>query len=437
MTRIKLILFAVFIFLWHHKSKAQNSIEDQVKSLRLNSSPAFVVLGVDPENIQRPNSPTDFIASVQSALVNEKLQPNFAMETSPYYWSKGKSGAKKFDVHEYLLKNDFWENLARSFTLSFATSPSDSFTFGKIPVGTGLGIGAHMQLFQGHVSPTVSKNLTTWHINNKVEINWEQLIADLETNGKINDMENWLENQINRWNKSLADKGKIPYSADEIENIKLAFKSAFPKNTATPKDLPRIRALRDKTKAVSQNAVEKINEYQFPLTREGFMLELAIANASVAGNNEWNKLQSAKTAIWITPSYRFNINKDPKVIDFIDLMAVARITLNAKNVDTSNYVDAGAKLQWTHNKLSVSGEGIYRYLTNKPATVKKGYTFRTDFTLSYKLNDMVTFTATFGSNFDGNSTHYSDPSKMFAVGGFHFGFSNFLKNKNGGNSGSN
>ena len=189
--------------------------------------------------------------------------------------------------------------------------------------------------------------------------------------------------------------------------------------------------MRDEANANSQVSIAKVNAYQFPLTREGFMLEFAVANASVAANSSWNNLQSAKTAIWLTPSYRFNVNKDPEIIDFIDLMAVARVTINAKNADTSNYIDAGGKLQWVHNKLSVSAESIFRWLSNKPPNQAKAYTVRTDMTFSYKLNDVVTFKATFGSNFDGNSTHYTDPSKMFVVGGFNFGFSNFLKKQDG------
>ena len=43
------------------------SAQENFKSLQLNSSPAYVVLGVDPENIQRPNSPGDFVANAQSA----------------------------------------------------------------------------------------------------------------------------------------------------------------------------------------------------------------------------------------------------------------------------------------------------------------------------------------------------------------------------------
>ena len=157
------------------------------------------------------------------------------------------------------------------------------------------------------------------------------------------------------------------------------------------------------------------------------MLELAVANAGLAQDNRWKDMANAKTSIWLTPSYRFNINKDPSIINFIDIMAVARFTFNSKRVDSSDYVDIGGKLQWIHNRLSLSTEAIYRRLSEKPKSVLKKYTFRTAFTLSYKMNDVITFQASFGSNFDGNSNTYSDPSKMFAVGGFNFGFNDWFK----------
>jgi len=406
---------------------AQPEIEGQVKSLTLNSSPAYVVLGVEPENIQRPNSPTEFIAGVQSAMVNQRLQPNFAMETTPYYWGKKKpdSVSKRYNMYDFHLKDDYWLNLAKSITFSFATSPSDSFTFGKIPVGTGLGIGVHMQLCQGKVSPNVRRNLINWYVQNKLALFIDDLIETLDqVEGKTVNVDEWLDDLLSKGNNKNMSEG-------EKELIRNVFMEKLKKKTITGKDSKLLRKLSDAANKKSQDAIGNVNKYQFPLTREGFMLELAIANASVAGGNNWNKLQSAKTSIWLTPSYRFNVNKDPEVIDFIDLMAVARLTINAKNVDSSSYLDAGAKLQWVHNKLSISGEGVFRYLTKKPVGQVKGYTLRTGFTLSYKLNDMITFMATFGSNFDGNSTHYSDPDKMFAVGGFHFGFSNFLKKENG------
>lgn len=406
--------------------QAQNEIEGQIKSLSLNASPAYVVLGVEPENIQRPNSPNDFIATVQSALVNDRLQPNFAMETTPYYWGRKKPDSKsnRFNVYDFILKDDYWNNMAKSITFSVATSPSDSFTFGRIPVGTGLGIGMHMQLVQGKVSRNVHRNLTNWYYQNNLALHFDDLIETLDQlDGKPVNINEWLDDVLSKGNNKTTSEGE----RELIGDVRKLFIEKIKKNTITKKDIKLLRQLSDSANAQSIDAIGKVNQYQFPLTREGFMMEFAIANASVAGGNSWNALQSAKTAIWLTPSYRFNVNKDPEVIDFIDLMAVVRITINASNADSSNYLDAGAKLQWVHNKLSVSGEGIFRYLTNKPSSQKKGYTLRTGFTLSYKLSDWVTFKATFGSNFDGNSTRYSDPKKMFAVGGFHFGFSNFQK----------
>ena len=415
-----LSMFLLLKSVGHAQDTKYENLEKQFKSLSLNSSPAYVVLGVEPENIQRPNSPNDFIAGVQSAIVNDKLQPNFALETTPYYWGKKKPDSKMFNVYDYISKNDFWSNLAKSFTFSMATSQSDSFTFGRIPVGTGLGLGMHMQLFSGSVSRTVKDNLGSWYLQISTKAVFESITNRLEADKGIDNIDDWLDDQLS--------KGSLKAMEDwEKDIVKDLIKQKIKKSSIAVSDSNKIRQLKEEAGENSAIALKKVNNYQFPLTREGFMLELSIANASVAGNNNWNKLQSAKTAIWLTPSYRFNINKDPEIIDFIDIMMVARITINAKNVDTSSYADVGAKLQWVHNKLSISGEGILRYLTKKPQSQLKGYTLRTGFTLSYKMNDMVTFKATFGSNFDGNSTHYSDPGKMFAVGGFQFGFSNFLK----------
>lgn len=418
------VLLSLSCFGFSQDQTLNKNLDNQFKSLQLNSSPAYVVLGVDPENIQRPNSPTDFIASVQSAVVNERLQPNFAMETSPYYWGKKKAGSKKFDVKNYLFNNDYWQNIAKSITLSFATSPSDSITFAKIPSGTGLGIGLHLQLAHGKVSENVQNNLLDWYSFTRSQLVLESIIGSVQTGGTINDLNTWLDETM-----AVGSFKSMP--ADERALIKQLLLSKYRKNKIKLTDLDPLIKMRDEAKANSQVSIAKVNAYQFPLTREGFMLEFAVANASIAATSSWQNLQSAKTAIWLTPSYRFNVNKDPEVTDFIDFMAVTRVTINAKNTDSSNYFDAGGKLQWVHNKLSLSAESIFRWLSNKPQNQAKAYTVRTDMTISYKLNDVVTFKATFGSNFDGNSTHYSDPAKIFAVGGFHFGFSNFLKKQPG------
>jgi hypothetical protein len=345
------------------------------------------------------------------------------METTPYYWGKKKPDSKKFNILDYILSNNYGENLAKSISLSIATSASDSAVFGKIPTGTGLGIGMHAQLIQGKVSNNVRKNLTDWYESSRFQNVLNSIIQSLEGGTNIDNIDEWMDETLSKGNNKTIPDG-------EKQIIKALLKKKLKKGLFISSDLDQIRKLRNELDDKSEKALEKVNTFEFPLTREGFMLEFSFAHASVAPESRWENLKSAKTCIWLTPTYRFNVNKDPTIIDFIDLMSVIRLTINNKNVDSTNYLDAGGKLQWVHNRLSFSGEAILRYLTKKPAGQKKNNTFRTAFTFSYKMNELVTFQATFGSNFDGNSTKYSDPSKMFAVGGFNFGFSNFFKPNN-------
>ena len=117
-------------------------------------------------------------------------------------------------------------------------------------------------------------------------------------------------------------------------------------------------------------------------------------------------------------------------MSLLDLIGVFRLTVNNKadKVDTADYFDAGMKLQFTHNRWSLSAEGVYRHASKVPASVNRKYTYRFVTSLDYKLSDAITFKFSFGSNFDGNTATYSDPKKMFAVGGLNFGF---FKKKNG------
>lgn len=420
-------LFILLILLVTNNVYSQNDIGSRFESLQLNSSPAYVILGVDPENIQRPNSPSDFIANVQSAVVNERLQPNFALETSPYYWKSKKFDPNKFNVLEYVSNRNYWENLNRSIAFSFATSPTDSFTFGKIPIGTGLGIGMHFQLTQGRLSKNVSENLLSWFYTSRTQSILSSIVAKLEApapNNSIEDLNDWLDEEI----FTIGNFKSIPeYQKEALKELLLR---KVGKISLKSTDLVYVKRIRSQIEKKSKKAIGNVNAYQFPLTREGFILEFSIANARVAENSRWEDLKNAKTAIWLTPSFRFNVNKDPTIIDIIDVMAVARITFNNKMVDTSDYFDGGLKLQWIHNRINLSAEGIIRYLTNKPEKQKKGYTWRSDVSFSYKVNDFITFKTTFGSNFDGNSLYYSEPKKMFVVGGFNFGFSNYFKQMN-------
>lgn len=396
---------------------AGQDISDAIKSLQVNSSPAFVILGVEPENIQRPNSPSEFVANVQSATVNNTLATNFAMETTPYWW--GRKDADRFDPLDYLTsrgKDDYLKKVLQSVTFSFATSPTDSMVIGSLKPGTGLGLGFRIQLFTGHLSTRVERGLTAWYQLTRATLLFDNLIGELEGDADIGDIEDWADEQI----QANPELSRMPESMQEL--LKERFLKAVPANP-TKADIPKIRkGVNSFVAKASKNLVD-VNNYQLPLTREGFMLEFAGASARIASNLEWNDMVLAKRAFWLTPSYRFNVNEKQNGIDIIDLMAVARWTSNVDLVDASDYLDAGGKIQYIHERWSVAYEAIYRYATKKPDNVEKAYTYRTGLTFTYKLNDLVTFKVTGGRKFNGNTLEYDEPQRMFIVGGFNFGIS--------------
>jgi hypothetical protein len=418
-----LVLFSLVLLVISTEIIAQqDTIQSQFKSLQLNSSPAYSILGVEPENIQRPNSPSDFVAGVQSAMVNGILQPNFALETTPYYWGKPKDQGTKFNALDFITNDNYWENIAKSMTFSLASSPTDTFTFGNIPRGTGLGLGLHMQLVQGKISKNVRDNLLDYYYSSRTQVILDQTISKLESGKSVDDFEYWIDERFEN-EPSLKN---IP--ENEKNSMKALLLKKIRKTTLSPGDLSLIKKVRDEFDKKSQNALRNTNEYQFPLTREGFMLEFAIANARIISHNNWDSINNAKTSIWFTPSYRFNVGQNPTLIDIIDVMAVGRLTFNNDAVDSSDYIDFGGKLQWIHNKISFSGELIYRFNTGKPENQIKNYTYKTGLTFSYKLNDLVTFKTTFGSNFNGNSTMYDDPQSLMVIGGVNFGINGFSSN---------
>lgn len=398
-----------------------HDLTSQIKNLQLNSAPAFVILGVEPDNIQRPNSPTEFVSSAQSAVVNQRLQPNFSMETTPYFWCMNKKLNDQFSLLNYIINKKYSTKFLESISLSFATSPSDTIMFGKKSNGTGLGLGLHLQIVHGKLGKKSAKLLNQVFYETRTEALLNSIIQALEGGLQIKNTREFFTSELNK--KQYTDLPKA-----EKEFLKNLLSQNL-KNSVSGNDLPKIKKLRDELDSTSVVNTTELNKAQFPLTREGFMLELAFADARIVVNNSFDNISYGKTAVWLTPSCRFNINKDPSVINFFDIMAVVRLTVNAANVDSLNYIDVGGKIQWTRNRVSLASEFIYRQSAESTVSFGSSYTYKTDFTLSYKLNEMVTFKTTLGKNFDGHSTEFNKPAALFIVGGFSFGINGLNRDK--------
>jgi len=123
--------------------KAQTDSTVTFDQLQVPSSPAFTILGISPNNIERPKNPTDFAFSLGNATSGFTAIPkDYAVEFAPF-WIFGK---KKATFREFI-SNTPKNNMAQTFTVSIATTTAktqiDSSQIRK------AGVGLKLSVFRG------------------------------------------------------------------------------------------------------------------------------------------------------------------------------------------------------------------------------------------------------------------------------------------------
>lgn len=116
-------------------------------ALRTPASPAFVLLGVEPSSVERPQTPRALALSFLSATEQKDLIPqNYAVEVAPYWLSSHPT--LTFD--EYY-QADVPHSMLQSLSLSFATSRAVE-SLDSVPGGTALGFGARTLVLPGRAN---------------------------------------------------------------------------------------------------------------------------------------------------------------------------------------------------------------------------------------------------------------------------------------------
>jgi hypothetical protein len=373
-------------------------------------------------------------------VVNGKLQPNVAFEISPYYLRNPKDTTSKlFNPTEYLLnKKNFIQTIYQTLSASLATSSTDSATFGSLKSGTGIGIGLHFLFVDG----TPGARFKKWGDAYLESLLYDKLYANASVfnSPTISDINVIIDHTLEVYQASVLPAQKFnTLSKQEWANFISKLKSTIAYDlqskgigTAKAAIVKYLYSLKTNADAELEKASSDLSRGVNPLAKQGFMLEFDAGQAYVFQDNAYSKAALAKSAIWLSPSYRWDVSNNNQTISLLDLMGVIRYTFNntSANVDVANYFDAGLKGAYTENKWAGSLEFIYRHASAIPVGYSKDYTYRLTAGMSYKLSDMITFTFNFGTNFDGNTVNYSDPKKMFAIGGLNFGFLNFSGTKN-------
>ncbi len=241
-------------------------------ALRTPTSPAFTVLGVEPNSVERPNTPSALALSLQNLSSDFKsLAKDFAVEVSPYWLM----GAPTLTWREDANRNLF-ESIARTFTISAATAEVGGALFPT----TGLSAGIRMSFVSGKLSNTARKNLETMEMT---LTNEAKIFASFQ-NKRRKDLDSEYQKQLKEnegnWKK--------------IEDITYVYNSAV-------NNLNQL-ILEDPEYQDSIDAIrEKVQKYA--INREGFFLNLAAAGAWDFDNGIVDKGHFNRVGVWLTPSF--------------------------------------------------------------------------------------------------------------------------------------
>ncbi len=163
----------LLIFYWATAFAQKDSVT--LDQLQVPTSPAFNVLGISPNSIERPKNPTDFALALGNATSGFTTIPkDYAIEIAPY-WVFGKKQATFKDFKANLPGKNILQTGTFSIATTSAKSLVDSSEFRK------MGLAIKFSIFRGHMGSQFEKwnDTVTYFLNRVSEISGQTLADTL------------------------------------------------------------------------------------------------------------------------------------------------------------------------------------------------------------------------------------------------------------------
>lgn len=291
---------------------AQDDIPEFNK-LRTPTSPAFVVLGTTPADVQRPNTPSTFAFSLLQGISNSAAGGgDFAVEVAPY-WLVSHPG---LTLSEYY-RGGWAANVARTATLSFATLGVDD-----AGVASGrsrdFGIGVRARILNGTVASTACDSAM------------DTMRVVLRAGATF------LATSISR----KYPEGATSADSAAIDEQNETLYHQFVRNLSKPE-----------REAITGEVQECANELS---ARTGVQMDIAGAAAWRLPNQEPDDTSLRSGAVWVTPSWT---GKN------FSWVGVGRYRWN-QNSDAENLVDVGLRGIYAWDDYGLSLEAVTRKPTD-------------------------------------------------------------------------
>jgi len=290
-------------------------------SVRTPVSPAFVLLGIAPTAVERPNTPADLAFSILNrAATLTGLPRDVALEISPYWLVKHPRLNWEQDSTRTIATS-----LLRTMTISVATADLGTDTR---PI-SGLAVGLRAAVASGRLSREAIDQLRQLG----TLVDRENLVFD----NLIKQRRGVLQRALTRELKnatSRADTGRLTAKTDSavrdfVEQLPIS---------------EEYRAAMDSTDEFARDLA---------LSRTGFVLEVAGGLVWAAPGDVVDSARVSRWGAWVTAGYQ------SPAWSFV---AVNRF-LTAVSDTAQDALDVGLRLIHTERRWAVSAEAVFRAFT--------------------------------------------------------------------------
>ena len=321
-----------------------------INDLSAPTSPAFVLLGVSPAAVDRPETPKAFTLSLLSKVATANGLPrNYALEVAPY-WLTSHPGLTFGDYQN----PNVWQSIRQSFSLTLGTAPIPGAAPSADPTGTRIGLAFRVAIVNGRAHPRL-----------------QSLVQQLETSDDIR------FDLMDKEDELLEALKKDPTSKtlnDELARVQ-----------------KQIAGERAKTAPVA------LQIQGLDAERVGFFLHVAAGQVWNVPGDDLDQSTRGKRGLWLTPSYRWRrCGAAESCESSFDIIAVARALTEP---DKDAVWDYGGRVVWKVNQeLMASIEALRRHDT-AATPADKTSSNRTVGLIEYRIRQDLILYGSFGRDF--------------------------------------
>jgi hypothetical protein len=377
--KISLLFALSFVIINSTIVISQSRTEPSFNSLRTPTSPAFVLLGVEPVAVERPNSPSSLAFSlVNNAGDFKTLSNNFAVEFSPYWLIARPMLTWREDISRSLL-----ESISRTLTLSAAVADIGTEVF----PAKGLSGAMRTSIISGTMSDESIRSL-------------ELLEKQLGTEASI------FSRFVERYRKIIDEDYLHDLKLYEDDPIKL--KDLTERYNEVIQFIGESVLIEEEYLDSIAAARQKVEE--FAVFREGFSLDFALGGLWDFENGVFDNHRFNRLGMWLSPGYTSSSFSIAGLIRYFYY----------ENFD--DVIDFGGRLIFSEAKYSISGEVAGRSFSGDQS---RDAEIRAALTLEYEVHPSIWVTAVFGKDFNSDSE-----GSLIATAGINFNFNSeryFLK----------